>query len=73
MKFLWSIRLNRLLLLALFSFQVLAKTGGGIKTEPIKWHEADYVVHHCKGEIEHVLLDRTRVDCLTETHAIEYD
>ena len=38
-----------------------------------KWHEEDFVDAHCKGEIEHVLADRTRVDCLTATHAIEYD
>nr|VFK16674.1 MAG: hypothetical protein BECKLFY1418C_GA0070996_102519 [Candidatus Kentron sp. LFY] len=28
---------------------------------------------HCQGEIEHRLGNGTRVDCLTETHAIEYD
>ena len=38
-----------------------------------KWHEADFVDAHCTGEIEHVLPDRTRIDCLTDTHAIEYD
>jgi hypothetical protein len=27
----------------------------------------------CKGVKEYVLSDRTRVDCLTDTHAIEYD
>ncbi|MCP3673966.1 MAG: hypothetical protein GY829_05795 [Gammaproteobacteria bacterium] len=35
--------------------------------------EADYVKNHCKGVIEKVLPDKTRVDCLTNTHAIEYD
>lgn len=35
--------------------------------------EKDYQLKYCKGKIEHVLPDRTRVDCLTETHAIEYD
>lgn len=34
-----------------------------------KW----YQVKHCQGEIEHRLADKTRVDCLTDTHAIEYD
>lgn len=40
------------------------------------WVEADYVNHYCpqwKGQIEYVLPDRTRVDCLTDTHAIEFD
>jgi hypothetical protein len=38
--------------------------------------EADYVEAYCPqwgGEIEHILEDRTRVDCLTDTHAIEFD
>lgn len=35
--------------------------------------EAEYQKAYCKGEIEHRLPDRTRVDCLTDTHAIEYD
>lgn len=35
--------------------------------------EKDYQLSHCKGKIEFVLPDRTRIDCLTETHAIEYD
>jgi len=38
-----------------------------------KMKEADYVGKYCKGEIEHRLPDKTRVDCLTSTHAIEYD
>ena len=38
-----------------------------------KWHEADFVDAYCQGEVEHVLADKTRVDCLTATHAIEYD
>lgn len=35
--------------------------------------EADYVNEYCTGEIEHRLPDRTRIDCLTEEHAYEYD
>jgi hypothetical protein len=38
-----------------------------------KWSEADYVLDHCTGEVEVRLEDKTRVDCLTATHAIEYD
>ncbi len=53
-----------LLILLLVSFQSLAVE---------KWHEADYVNHFCKGKIEYVLPDKTRVDCLTNIHAIEYD
>jgi hypothetical protein len=43
------------------------------KTQTTKKHEADYVDEHCQGEVEFSLPDRTRVDCLTDTHAIEYD
>ena len=38
-----------------------------------KWYEHDYVNHYCKGKVEFVLPDRTRVDCLTDEYAIEYD
>jgi len=37
-----------------------------------KMKEADYVDKYCDGTIEYRLADRTRVDCLTSTHAIEY-
>lgn len=35
--------------------------------------EREFQEATCIGEIEVVMTDRTRVDCLTETHAIEYD
>lgn len=35
--------------------------------------EKDYQQANCHGVQEYVLHDRTRVDCLTKTHAIEYD
>ncbi len=35
--------------------------------------EADWVNATCEGIIEYRLNDKTRVDCLTQTHAIEYD
>ena len=35
--------------------------------------EADYVEHFCKGQMEYKLWDGTRVDCLTETEAQEFD
>ena len=37
------------------------------------FHEKDYVQAYCKGVIEYVLPDRTRVDCLTDEYAIEFD
>ena len=38
-----------------------------------KYKEADYVNAYCKGIIEYELPDRTRVDCLTDDYAIEFD
>ena len=35
--------------------------------------ESHYQNNWCKGQIEYVLPDRSRVDCLTDTHAIEID
>lgn len=35
--------------------------------------EGDYVNMYCKGIIEYQLPNRTRVDCLTDEYAIEYD
>ncbi len=38
--------------------------------------ESEYATDHCatvNGQVEHVLNDATRVDCLTEMDAIEYD
>jgi len=35
--------------------------------------EAEYVKENCTGQIEYRLPDATRVDCLTETHAYEFD
>lgn len=68
-----------LLTLLFISNAAIARTGG-IVIPPVEkpreradWHEADYVNHHCKGEIEHVLSDKTRIDCLNDDYAIEYD
>ena len=35
--------------------------------------ERDYRDKHCAGIAEYRLPDRSRVDCLTDQHAIEYD
>ncbi len=42
-------------------------------TANAKKHERDYQREWCKGQTEYVLPDRSRVDCLTDTHAIEFD
>lgn len=38
-----------------------------------KYKEADYVNAYCKGIVEYRLPDKTRVDCLTDEYAIEFD
>lgn len=38
-----------------------------------KFYEKDYVNKHCTGQIEYVLPDKTRIDCLTDEYAIEFD
>ena len=44
-----------------------------IRNEAHKYKEADYVNAYCKGIVEYKLLDKTRVDCLTDEYAIEFD
>jgi len=46
------------------------------KKKPVKKSEKYYQVAWCnnaKGQVEVVLPDKTRCDCLTATHAIEFD
>ena len=48
----------------------------GCSTTTKKFHEAHYQTILCNelgGEMEYVLEDRTRVDCLTDEYAIEVD
>ena len=57
--------MKKTLILFLLSYQVSSQEN--------KLNEAYYVNLHCTGKIEFFLPDKTRVDCLTSTHAIEYD
>ena len=45
---------------------------GGDIVEPIK-KERDYVKEYCHGNIEYELPDMTRVDCVQDGYAIEFD
>ena len=38
-----------------------------------KYRESDYVNAYCNGKIEYMLPDKTRIDCLTDDYAIEFD
>ena len=44
-----------------------------VKDENHKYKEKHYVQAYCKGQIEYRLPDKTRVDCLTDEYAIEFD
>jgi len=64
--------IQRLILILLFSLLLM-----GCSTHAKnKYHEKYYQTLLCdelSGEMEYVLQDRTRVDCLTEEYAIEVD
>lgn len=44
-----------------------------VKDENHKYKEKHYVQAYCKGQTEYRLPDKTRVDCLTDEYAIEFD
>lgn len=46
---------------------------GELEEGKSKYKEADYVKAYCNGQIEYVLSDKTRIDCLTDEYAIEFD
>ena len=58
------------LVVTLSSCIVLANTGGVILIGP---SEKSYIENTCPGKANHRLTDGTYVDCLTDTHAIEYE
>lgn len=41
--------------------------------QEVKMQEKDYVNKYCDGLKEYVLPDKTRIDCLTDEYAIEFD
>ena len=64
--------MQRLILILLFSLLLM-----GCSTHAKnKYHEKHYQILLCDeldGEMEYILQDRTRVDCLTDEYAIEVD
>lgn len=72
--------MNRLVIICVFT--LLASLLVCCSTYPLnqsefeqkaKYKEADYVNAYCKGIVEYQLPDKTRVDCLTDDYAIEFD
>lgn len=60
-----------ILILNLFSISVFAAT-----PKNHKFYEKDYQNYWCSangGVTEVILLDKARVDCVTKTHAVEFD
>jgi hypothetical protein len=64
---------NKIELIGLCVILVVCVLLVSVTASAAKWHEKDYVADHCQGKVEYRLADSTRVDCLTSTHAIEYD
>ena len=56
-----------LILIILFPAMVLAK-----REHPERWYQEQWCKAHA-GQVEVVLPGGTRCDCLTDTHAIEFD
>ena len=56
-----------LIIIVLFPSLLLAK-----REHPEKWYQQKWCEAH-RGQVEVVLPDGTRCDCVTDTHAIEFD
>lgn len=52
------------------SLPLLASVAYAKRLQPEKWYQEQWCTD---GEVEYTLLDNTRCDCLTATHAIEFD
>jgi hypothetical protein len=60
-------------ILVLTAIVILVTTTAQAKRlHPEKWYQAQWCQDN-NGQVEVVLPDRTRCDCLTSTHAIEFD
>ncbi len=57
-------------ILILILLGLVAESATAARLHKEAWYQAKWCTN---GEIEHILPDRTRVDCLTATHAIEVD
>ena len=79
MQRLWRLSLLTIPLFLLFTTPVFCQTsilnqnGDSLLPDEEKLREADYVHAYCNGKEEYILPDKTRVDCLTETHACEFN
>ena len=58
--------------LILLIIMVFPASALGKREHPGKWYQEKWCEAH-EGQVEVVLPDRTRCDCVTDTHAIEFD
>lgn len=65
--------MKNLIIAASIAIYLIAAASIVVVAEQAPRKESDYVRTFCRGEIEHVLRDKTRVDCLLEDEAQEYD
>ncbi|MCT4574885.1 MAG: hypothetical protein N4A43_01360 [Alphaproteobacteria bacterium] len=61
--------MKKLLMIGIVFMPLLAN----VPTAGAKMLEKDYVKKHCEGIVEYKNPDKTRIDCLTDTQAMEYD
>lgn len=59
-------------MLMLLGCYILVLTAAAKSLHPEKWYQDQWCADR-GGDVEVVLEDRTRCDCLTDTHAIEFD
>jgi len=64
--------MKRFLLVVVSLLSVLAQSADAKHKQHEKWYQKQWCSEH-RGKTEVVLSDRTRCDCETETHAIEFD
>lgn len=53
-------------------FLTAANPGLGARQYPESWYQRQWCQEH-NGQVEYRLPDKTRCDCLTDTHAVEFD
>jgi hypothetical protein len=61
-----------LLCIAIFLFAAFGDLAAAQRNHPEKYYQEKWC-NAQGGQVEYVLGDGTRVDCLTDTHAIEFD
>ena len=64
--------MRKVIILGLVLVVLLPAIAGAGHIHPEKWYQEKWCAEK-GGKVEVVLADKTRCDCLTDTHAIEFD